>query len=95
MVSLLPGPGEQQLSRQAKLDLSYAFACTAILVASVPFRLFTQLAHQALAPLEFAACADTGPPAITFDLSLLVNTAQGRIFSFNVLLCRCSSSSIP
>jgi hypothetical protein len=79
MISLLPGLSEQQLSLQAILDLNYAFARTAILVASVPFRPFTQLAHRALTPLEFAACADTGPPAIPLALSLFVNAAQGRI----------------
>lgn len=39
----------------------------------------SQLAQRAPKPLEFDACADTGPPAITFHLSRLVNTAQGRI----------------
>lgn len=79
MTSLLPTSGEQQLSPQAILDIGYAFARTAKLVASIRPRLFTHLAHKALTPLELAACADTGPPAITLDLSMLVNTAQGRI----------------
>ena len=39
----------------------------------------SQLAQRAPTPLEFDACADTGPPAITVHLSRLVNTAQCRI----------------
>ncbi len=80
MTSLLPGSGEKRLGLQAIREMHYAFARTAILVASIPLlRLFTQLAHRALTPLELAACADTGPPTLTVDLSMVVSTAQGRI----------------
>jgi ubiquinone/menaquinone biosynthesis C-methylase UbiE len=61
MTSLLPGSAEQKLTPQAILDMNYAFARTAILVASVRLHLFTHLANQALTPVELAACADTVP----------------------------------
>lgn len=61
MTSLLPGSGEQKLTPQAILDMNYAFARTAILVAFVRLRLFTYLANQPLTPVELATCADTVP----------------------------------
>jgi hypothetical protein len=61
MTSLLPGSGEQKLTPQAILDMNYAFARAATLVASVRLHLFTHLANQALTPVELAACADTVP----------------------------------
>jgi SAM-dependent methyltransferase len=59
MTTFLPGHGEQKLSPQTILDVNYAFARTAILVASVRLHIFTYLANKALTPAELAACADT------------------------------------
>jgi len=55
------GHGEQKLLPQVILDMNYAFARTAILVASVRLHLFTFLARQALTPAELAARADVLP----------------------------------
>src|SRR5258707_15114318 len=55
------GHGEQKLLPQVILDMNYAFARTAILVASVRLHLFTFLARQALTPVELAARADILP----------------------------------
>lgn len=43
------------------LDMNYAFASTAMLVAAVRLRLFTHLAHTALTPAALAALAHTAP----------------------------------
>src|SRR5579859_5184003 len=41
------------------LDMNYAFASTAMLVAAVRLRLFTHMAHKALTPAALAALAHT------------------------------------
>jgi len=43
------------------LDLNYAFASTATLVAAVRLHLFTHMAHKVLTPAALAALADTVP----------------------------------
>src|SRR5437588_4189177 len=43
------------------LDMNYAFAGTAMLVAAVRLRLFTHMAHKALTPAALAALAHTAP----------------------------------
>lgn len=55
------GHGEQKLLPQMILDMNYAFARTAILVASVRLHLFTFLAGKTLTPTELAAYTDTLP----------------------------------
>lgn len=55
------GYGEQKLLPQMILDMNYAFARTAILVASVRLHLFTFLAGKTLTPAELAIYADTLP----------------------------------
>lgn len=52
---------EQKLLPHTILDMNYAFARTAILVASVRLHIFTHLAGKALTPAELAADADTLP----------------------------------
>lgn len=64
MTSSPLGHGEQKLLPQTILDMNYAFARTAILVASVRLRIFTHLAKKALTPVELAACTDTQAEAI-------------------------------
>jgi precorrin-6B methylase 2 len=51
----LPDHGEQKLLPQAILDMNYAFARTAMLVAAVRLHIFTRLARCALTPAELAA----------------------------------------
>jgi len=51
----LPDYGEQKLLPQAILDMNYAFARTAMLVAAVRLHLFTHLATCALTPAQLAA----------------------------------------
>lgn len=57
----LPEHGEQKLLPQAILDMNYAFARTAMLVAAVRLHLFTCLAHHALTPAEVAARTGMAP----------------------------------
>jgi ubiquinone/menaquinone biosynthesis C-methylase UbiE len=54
------GQNEQKLTPQLILDMNYAFARTAMLLAAVRLRLFTHLAnaHKALTPAELAVCLD-------------------------------------
>ncbi|GER90268.1 O-methyltransferase [Dictyobacter vulcani] len=59
MNSSVPGQGEQKLLPQVILDMNYAFARTAILVASVRLNLFTYLADNALSPDELATLTAT------------------------------------
>lgn len=54
MASFPPGRGEQKLLPQTILDMNYAFARTALLVAAVRLHLFTCLANQSLTPDELA-----------------------------------------
>ena len=61
MTSLLSSHGEQKLTPQPLLDMNYAFARTALLVAAVRLHLFTHLSKKALTPAELAACADVVP----------------------------------
>jgi 3-hydroxy-5-methyl-1-naphthoate 3-O-methyltransferase len=53
--------GKQELTAQPLLDMNYAFARTAMLLAAVRLHLFTQLAERALTPAELAAGANTLP----------------------------------
>jgi hypothetical protein len=55
------GHGEQKLLPQTILDMNYAYARTAILVASVRLHVFTLLAGKALTPAELATYADILP----------------------------------
>lgn len=55
------GHGEQKLLPQTILDMNYAYARTAILVASVRLHVFTFLAGKALTPAELATYADILP----------------------------------
>jgi ubiquinone/menaquinone biosynthesis C-methylase UbiE len=55
--------GEQKLTPQTLLDMNYAFARTALLVAAVRLHLFTHLSKKALTSAELAACADVVPGA--------------------------------
>lgn len=57
----LPEHGEQKILPQAILDMNYAFARTAMLVAAVRLHLFTCLAHHALTPAEVAARTGMAP----------------------------------
>src|SRR5438876_862569 len=64
MASQLPRsqvPTPSVLDPRRILDMNYAFASTAILVAAVRLHLFTHLAHQALTPAALAALAHTAP----------------------------------
>ena len=93
MTFSLSSHGEQKLTPQPLLDMNYAFARTALLVAAVRLHLFTYLSKKALTSAKFAARADVvpKPDAEAFfaprviDLfpvvfpTMLVNTAQGRI----------------
>lgn len=55
MTTFPPGHGEQKLLPQTILDMNYAFARTAILVAAVRLHLFTSLATKPLTSAELAA----------------------------------------
>jgi SAM-dependent methyltransferase len=59
------GHGQQKPLPQSILDMNYAFARTAMLVASVRLHIFTFLATQALTPTELAARADILPEPAT------------------------------
>ncbi|GCE09924.1 class I SAM-dependent methyltransferase [Dictyobacter aurantiacus] len=59
MTSSRPNSNEQKLLPQAILDMNYAFARTAMLVASVRLHLFTHLAEKALSPAELASRTQT------------------------------------
>src|SRR3989442_2958610 len=61
MTPSLSSHGEQKLTPQPLLDMNYAFARTALLVAAVRLHLFTHLSKKALTPAELAACADVVP----------------------------------
>ncbi|SRR6266567_1421460 len=61
MTSSLSSHGEQKLTPQPLLDMNYAFARTALLVAAVRLHLFPHLSKKALTPAELAACADVVP----------------------------------
>lgn len=61
MTSFPPDNGEQKLLPQTILDMNYAFARTAILVAAVRLHLFTHLADQPLTPAELATRMDIVP----------------------------------
>jgi len=52
MTSSLSSHGEQKLTPQPLLDMNYAFARTALLVAAVRLHLFTHLSKKALTPAE-------------------------------------------
>lgn len=58
-----PDHGEQKLLPQAILDMNYAFARTAMLVAAVRLHLFSCLAGYALTPAELAARTGMTPGA--------------------------------
>ncbi|MGH2639633.1 MAG: class I SAM-dependent methyltransferase, partial [Rhabdochlamydiaceae bacterium] len=61
MTSHFPSHDEQVPLPQIILDMNYAFARTAILVASVRLHLFTHLANQAQTPAELAVSAEMLP----------------------------------
>ncbi len=61
MTSFPSDNGEQRLLPQTILDMNYAFARTAILVAAVRLHLFTCLADTPLTPAELAARTDMVP----------------------------------
>ncbi len=64
MASQLPRsqvPTSSVLDPRRILDMNYAFANTAMLVAAVRLHLFTHLAHQTLTPAALAALAHTTP----------------------------------
>src|SRR5438067_3424332 len=66
MASQLPrsqAPTPSVLDPRRILDMNYAFAQTAILVAAVRLHLFTHMAHEALTPAALAALAHTVPDA--------------------------------
>ncbi|HEY1352476.1 MAG TPA: class I SAM-dependent methyltransferase [Ktedonobacteraceae bacterium] len=60
---LLPDHGEQKLLPQAILDMNYAFARTAMLMAAVRLHLFTSLAERAQAADALAARTGMRPAA--------------------------------
>src|ERR1051326_6166793 len=57
MVPFPSSHGKQELTAQPLLDMIYAFARTAMLLAAVRLHLFTLLAERAQAPAELAAAA--------------------------------------
>lgn len=59
MTASLSGHKEQKLLPQMILDMNYAFARTAMLVASVRLRVFTHLAEKALTSVELASLTGT------------------------------------
>lgn len=61
MASFSSGHGEQKLLPQTILDMNYAFARTAMLVAAVRLHLFTCLADTSLTPGELAEQIDVPP----------------------------------
>lgn len=64
MASQLPSsqtPIPSGLNPRRILDMNYAFAHTATLVAAVRLRLFTHMAHEVLTPTALAALAHTAP----------------------------------
>jgi 2-polyprenyl-3-methyl-5-hydroxy-6-metoxy-1,4-benzoquinol methylase len=61
MTALSPDSGEQKLLPQKILDMNYAFARTAILVAAVRLHLFTCLADKSLTATELAAQITIAP----------------------------------
>ncbi len=61
MVPFPSSHGKQELTAQPLLDMNYAFARTAMLLAAVRLRLFTLLAERAQAPAELAAAAHILP----------------------------------
>jgi ubiquinone/menaquinone biosynthesis C-methylase UbiE len=63
MTSSLSNHGEQKLTPQTLLDMNYAFARTALLIAAVRLHLFTYLSRKPLTSSELAACADVVPAA--------------------------------
>ena len=56
-------PTSPVLDPRRILDMNYAFASTAMLVAAVRLRLFTHMAHHALTPAALAELAHTAPGA--------------------------------
>lgn len=54
-------PASPVLDPRRILDMNYAFASTAMLVAAVRLRLFTHMAHHALTPAALAELAHTVP----------------------------------
>ncbi|MBA2286674.1 MAG: methyltransferase domain-containing protein [Ktedonobacteraceae bacterium] len=61
MTSSLPRESTSGINPQPILDMNYAFARTAMLVAAVRLHLFTHLAGGALTSVELAARAHTAP----------------------------------
>ncbi len=65
MTTSVPTPGEQRLNPQPILDMNYAFARTAMMVAAVRLHLFTHLAQGAQTITALATATETaaGPLA--------------------------------
>jgi cyclopropane fatty-acyl-phospholipid synthase-like methyltransferase len=61
MVSSSSSQGKQEFTAQPLLDMNYAFARTAMLLAAVRLHLFTLLAEKALTPVELATRAGALP----------------------------------
>lgn len=83
------GHEEQKLSPQSVLDMNYAFARTALMVASVRLHLFTALAGKALTPAELAEATGALPEPIARLLKGLVTlelvTREGSAYRLTPL----------
>lgn len=79
----------QKLSPQSVLDMNYAFARTALMVASVRLHLFTALAGKALTPAELATATQAFPEPIARLLkgleTLALVTREGSAYRLSPL----------